>query len=476
MLQPAQALRPAPPTGLRVAVVGAGWAGLACAVTAAQAGHAVDVFEATRSLGGRARALSAEPAPEAAAESAPASAHFVGWDNGQHILIGAYAQTLQLMHTVGVDSAAALLRLPLSLRFPDGSGLAFPSISNPLPAPLQAVCGIASARGWSVADKARLLRACAAWQLRGFTCPPDWTVSRLCQQTGARIPPRILAEMIEPLCVSALNTPAHQASAKVFLRVLHDALLGPRGGSHLLLPRVDLSQLFPAPAAAWLAQHGGRVHLGHRARQLAAQAGQWRLDDELFDRVVLACPPPSAVRLLQSTPLLDSQSQAWQDLAQKLGYEPIATVYTHCAELSGAGNTETLLRPARLTQPMLALPAKPLRGGGLPPAQFVFDRGQLGGPPGLLAFVVSASALERDELTRLVMQQAQEQLPWAKLEWLQTVLEKRATFACTPGLVRPPQRIAPGLLACGDYCEGPYPATLEGAVRSGQAAVKQLAE
>jgi predicted NAD/FAD-dependent oxidoreductase len=54
-----------------------------------------------------------------------------------------------------------------------------------------------------------------------------------------------------------------------------------------------------------------------------------------------------------------------------------------------------------------------------------------------------------------------------QLHILQTVVEKRATFACTPGLQRPGQRIAPGLLACGDYLDGPYPATLEGAVRSG---------
>ena len=53
---------------------------------------------------------------------------------------------------------------------------------------------------------------------------------------------------------------------------------------------------------------------------------------------------------------------------------------------------------------------------------------------------------------------------------VQTVVEKQATFACTPGLQRPPQHIAPGLRAAGDYVQGPYPATLEGAVRSGWAA------
>jgi predicted NAD/FAD-dependent oxidoreductase len=100
----------------------------------------------------------------------------------------------------------------------------------------------------------------------------------------------------------------------------------------------------------------------------------------------------------------------------------------------------------------------------------VFDRGQLGGPPGLLAFVVSASNADRQTIQAQVLRQAQAQLGLA-LQAIQTVVEKRATFACTPGLVRPGQCIAPGLIACGDYLEGPYPATLEGAVRSGIAAV-----
>ena len=65
-------------------------------------------------------------------------------------------------------------------------------------------------------------------------------------------------------------------------------------------------------------------------------------------------------------------------------------------------------------------------------------------------------------------------LGWGPLKLLQTVVEKRATFACTPGLLRPSMQVSAGLLACGDYVEGPYPATLEGAVRSALAVAAQL--
>jgi hypothetical protein len=107
------------------------------------------------------------------------------------------------------------------------------------------------------------------------------------------------------------------------------------------------------------------------------------------------------------------------------------------------------------------------------PAQFVFDRAQLGGPAGLLAFVVSASPRERDALQQQVLAQAAA-LGWHGIAPVQTVVERRATFACIPGLRRPGMHVAPGLLACGDYVDGPYPATIEGAVRSALSAAACL--
>ena len=428
---------------MRVAVIGAGWAGCAAAVEATRLGHRATLFEAARTAGGRARRLNVEVNGEA-----------IALDNGQHILIGAYSETLKLMADVGVDIAQTLHRMPLTMQSPDGSGLKLPS-SVLLHAPLDALVGIARARGWSLADKLSLLKTATLWQLRKFQCAPQLSVADLCR----KIAPRIMSTLIEPLCVSALNTPADRASGQVFLRVLKDSLFAVSGGSNLLLPKTDLSALLPDAALAWLVAQGGRVRLGCRLGSITQQGKSWHLKDATdaslgqFDRVILACPPVEAARLARSTTLPCTE---WLALADSLRYEAIATVYAHAPG-------------AHLAQPMLALASSSNY-----PAQFVFDRGQLGGPAGLLAFVVSASQQGNSEMAAQVTAQAADQLGLQKLQVLQTMIEKRATFACTPGLRRPEMQVAPGLLACGDYVQGPYPATLEGAVRSGLQAARLL--
>lgn len=418
----------------RVAIVGAGWAGLAAAVACVEHGHAVTVFEAARTPGGRARTV-----PVTLPDGGTALL-----DNGQHILIGAYVETLKLMEKVGVRPAQALLRLPLVLRDAQGNGLALPS----WPAPLDAAAGILRARGWTAADKLSLLRAAALWQFAGFRCGPSQSVTDLTRGVTRRV----REQLIEPLCVAALNTPAERSSGEVFLRVLRDSLFGRGhggwGGSNLLLPRQDLGELFPHAAQAWLARRGAHVRPGERVQVLRPAGATWEVDGEAFDAVVLAAPSAEAARLVAASGVAAAD---WLRDAQGLGFEAIATVY-----VTGG--------------PRLALPMLALRS---PPAQFVFDRSQLGGPEGLLAFVVSASAADKEAMERDVLAQA------AGLGWtvrpLRTIVEKRATFACVPGLRRPAAAIAPGLWACGDYVQGPYPATLEGAVRSALAVAGHLA-
>ena len=425
---------------MKIAIIGAGWAGMAAAVRLTELGHSTTIFETSKTLGGRARAL----------EVTLPNGQKVTLDNGQHILIGAYSETLRLMRQVGVDIGDGLLRLPLVLQFPDRTGFQLP----PWPAPFNAIAGITTARGWTWADKASLVRAATGWRLKSFNCDERDSVAKLCRGISARV----MQELVEPLCVSALNTPAERASGRVFLRVLRDSLFGQAGSSDLLLPRTDLTALFPQAAGHWIAQRGGQLKLGVRVDHLEPTSTGWRLagpqvDAEEFDRVIIATSASSALSLLEKV----NEAELWIATTKGLRFEAITTVY---AWSEGAA----------LAQPMLAL-----RSGqdADSPAQFVFDRGQLGGPAGLLAFVVSASTGERDVLQAQVYAQAKNQLGLT-LEMVQTVVEKRATFACTPALARPNAHIAAGLLACGDYVDGPYPATLEGAVRSGWAAAAAL--
>ena len=429
---------------MRVAIIGAGWAGMAAAVRAAQRGHQVSVFEASRQLGGRARSLSLT-GPQGQRLSA---------DNGQHILIGAYADCLALMRSIGVNLDTCLLRQPLALLYPDGSGLQLPNAAPPW----DALWGIARARGWSWAERLALLRRAASWRLGGFRCPPGTSVAQLCTD----LPLRLLEEFIDPLCISALNTPAHQACGQVFLRVLRDSLFAGRGGSNLLIARTQLGALLPEPAAAWLSARGHQVLLGQRVQSLACAGNGWQVDGQDFDAVLLATPNQEAARLCAQAPAQGSTQsalRAWAQVAAKLEFGAIATVYAwHDAPST-----------ALPTQPMLALRPGPQR-----PAQFVFQHALLGGAKGLLAFVISSFDGDRTVLQQQVQAQAQEDLGLTGLHVLQTVVEKRATFLCTPGLQRPARHIAPGLQACADYVAGPYPATLEGAVRHGLAAAEDL--
>ncbi len=424
--------------GRRIAVVGAGWAGLAAAVRAQQAGHRVSVFETAATAGGRARGVE------------------VGdllLDNGQHILIGAYQRTLALMADVGADAGALLHRRPLELRYPDGRGLRMPRG----PAWLGFGLAVARTRGWNWADRWSLLRAAAGWSISGFRCAPSLSVATLCRGLS----PAVRELMIDPLCVAALNTPAVEASAQVMLRVLRDAIFGGRGSADLMLPRQSLAALLPQPAVAWLQTHGATLHLGRRVHGLAKAASPecgWALDGEAFDAVVLACSAAEAARLAQP------HDAAWAARAAALRYEPIVTVYLHCPG-------------ARLPAPMTALVEGPDA-----PAQFAFDHAAIGGVPGLFAFVVSGARRWVDAglpaTGQAVLQQAL--AAFAPGTWpqpptvLRVLADKRATFRCTPALDRPSPHIAPGLLAAGDYVAGPYPATLEGAVRAGEAAAAAL--
>ena len=435
---------------MKVAVIGAGWAGLAAAVRATQAGHAVTVFDAAAMPGGRARS---DDDGDAAT------------DNGQHILLGGYARTLALMRAVGVDVDTALLRLPLRVTYADGGGFA---LSPSGPRLLAAVRALAGARGFGIVDKLSAVAMSLAWQWRGFRCAPSLTVDALLRRAPSR---RVHRRLIEPLCVAALNTPSAEASAQVFLAVMRDSLFAARDASDLLLPQRPLAQLLPLPAVDWLRAHGASVHLRTRAGSLEQADGRWRVvatgdagdlrkPDVAFDQVVLATPATEAARLTRTL------APAWSATAAVLAHEPIVTI--------------TLTAPKRTwPAPMLALDSDDLRS----PAQFAFRLGEQASDVDRATLVVSAAGrwLERGSDAVAAAALAQYRRAFgigdAEIVALASVrADKRATFRCTAGIVRPPMDILPGLRAAADYVAGPYPATLEAAVLAGEAAAGALGD
>jgi squalene-associated FAD-dependent desaturase len=415
-----------------VAIIGAGYAGLACAVELARKRVPVTVFERSHTLGGRARVVAK-----------------AGWrvDNGQHILIGAYTELSRLLRLTG-GSPKALEQLPLTLHTPGQMHLQ----AARLPAPLHLALGLLRASGLSWADRLGMIRLMRFLKKRRFRLDPQMTVDRLLAE--ARQSARLSRLVWEPLCVAALNTPIAEASAQIFANVLRDSLAADASASELLIPRVDLSELFPVPAARFLAVRRGKLRTGTAVEAIRRVPGGFHLTGDpgkqLYRQVVLATAPHHAGALLASAGDCDRLAA----MIDALPAEPITTVYL------ALGTT------LRLAYPMIGLADGP--------AQWAFDRGRLGGPAGLIACVISThgphEALSREELLLAVHAQLERELVrrLPPPEWSQIITEKRATFACRPGLVRPgPQTPVRGLWLAGDYLDSEYPATLESAVRSG---------
>lgn len=415
-----------------VAVIGGGWAGLAAAVTLASQGVPATLFEGAAQLGGRARRV---------------DINGLALDNGQHILIGAYRETLRVLEMVGVDVAAVCDAPPLTLQVaPD-----FYLRAAALPAPLHLAVGLFNSRGITWREKFSAVRFLTALKRAAFQISPDRPVAALLEQYAQS--PSVNAYLWHPLCLAALNTPPALASAQVFVNVLRDAFFGTRADSRLLLPRVDLGQLFPDSAAKYITAHGGEIRLNQRISQLNVADGGFALQHaqgtEHFSQVICATAPFRVSDLLGHLPQLKSSI----DQISALHYQPIYTIYLQYPPTT------------RLPFPMLGL-TNTL-------SQWVFDRGALSGQPGLMSVIISAAG-DHEKLSHATLADCatrdlhtQLGLP-EKTDWVQVIAEKRATFSCSPSLVRP-QNVTPqaGLYLAGDYTAGAYPATLEAAVRSG---------
>ena len=257
-------------------MVGAGYAGMAAAVTLAERDVPVTVFESGPVPGGRARRVRTEGRE---------------LDNGQHILIGAYTELLRLMGRVGVPRDA-LRRLPLDLRYADGFRFRG-ALELLLPGRIP------------FRERVDAVRFLLSLKKTSFRLTEDISVAALLEHHGQN---GVLGHYVwRPLCVSALNTPPERASAQVFATVLRDSLAGPSGASDLLLPCVDLSRLFPEPACNFVTARSGEIRLNTPIRNLKD------LQDN-FAAVIIAVGPHQLKTLLPE-PL------------PEYDYQPIYTCY-----------------------------------------------------------------------------------------------------------------------------------------------------
>jgi squalene-associated FAD-dependent desaturase len=424
---------------MRVAIIGGGWAGLAAAVTLAEQGIPFTLFESAAQVGGRARRV---------------EINGLALDNGQHILLGAYHETVRLLATVGVDINDVFYAPPLTLQVkPD-----FYLRAARLPAPWHLAAGLLRSRGISLRDKFSAMRFLSALKQTQFTVASDLTVATLLHQHRQRT--TLNNYLWHPLCLAALNTLPQSAAAQVFVNVLRDAFFGARADSCLLLPRVDLGSLFPGAAVRYFRAHTGTLCVNQRIKSIEVASDGFTLHHEHgvenFSQVICAIPAHRVPSLLgHLAPLAPALAQI-----NALRYQPIYTVYL---QYDAA---------VRLEFPMLGL-TQTL-------SQWVFDRGALTQHAGLMAVVISAEGahekLSHAELAATVTKELQEKLGLIDPpRWTQVIAEKRATFACTPNFARPKnQTPLAGLWLAGDYTASPYPATLEAAVRSGIESARQV--
>jgi squalene-associated FAD-dependent desaturase len=438
---------------LRVAVVGAGWAGCAAALQLARQGASVVVYDKAKVAGGRARRVVVDDLP---------------LDNGQHLLVGAYHDCLRLIdelhggkHASGVETPP-YARLPLSLVPLGNRPDAVRFVAGRGPAPLHLVSGLATAAGmhW----RSRVALAGALWRLtrRRDAIDADASVEAWFRE----LPRDAFDGVIAPLCVAALNTLPGEASARSLAHVLARTLAGTRSDSDFVVPRTDLSTLFPEPALREVVARGGALVLGTAARVVAVEPAGVALavagEVRAYDAAVIAVGPHQLDEAVGGDATSLPVVQALLATVSRFEYEPITTVYLGCDQA-------------------LAVPVPILRLDD-EPGQWLFARHADGASGGgaLFAVVISAhGGHERQDhagLVAAVVAQLRRLRPgFPTVRWSRVISERRATFACRPSMQRPSAgALMPGLCIAGDYTDAVLPATLEAAVRSGLAAARAL--
>jgi squalene-associated FAD-dependent desaturase len=420
-----------------VAIVGAGWAGLACALQLARAGVATTVFESAPEPGGRARR---------------AFLHGQWRDNGQHLLLGGCDAVQALLQDIGV----VLTHTPFAYADEQRSL----SVENNTHQ-ISLIRAMVQATGFTWVERLAMLRALLGLQLRSWNVPADQTVTQWLQ--SSRLPPSLVDHFWEPLALAVMNTPIAFASMRRFAAVLSNTLGRSGNAITLLQPPADLSHAIVRPLVQSIEAANGWVCCSTRVTAITAlPTGGYRITangvdpEQTYCQVVMSVPPWALDKID-----LPFESSA---LVHRFGAQPITTVYL--------GYAPEVRLPAPLVQ---------LAGPTASDARvWAMDRAHCG-EPGTIAISLSAegawNALDPETLAARCIDNLAKTAQWHEpCHWHKVVGIRRATPASTPGanLQASEQQPLPGFYLAGDWTHPTYPATLEAAVQSGRTVANQI--
>jgi len=445
-----------------VIVVGGGFAGLAAATLLAENGARVLLFEARPYLGGRARSW-----------IDPETGSVI--DNGQHLFMGCYRQTLLLLARVGsLDRLHLQPRLSVPFLEP-GGGVALFSLPRLPVFSWSVAAGFLRYPGLDFRERIGLLRVGREVRRRaraGAGAPAEALDDRSVASWLAALgqDARTLQRLWNPLAIATLNEDPGRASAAMFLPVLSELLLGGFSGSRLGVPRVGLSDLYADPASQYLRARGSEVRLRAQVRQVLIEGGRCTgvlLADGarvLAPNVIAAVPPGELVEMLPP----DVASDPFFAGSSRLETSPIVSIYLWFGS------------------PITDLPFAGLIGGEW---HWLFNRHAFAGKqgPGHAVTLVRSAArafleASRDALVRRALDDLHRFVPVSRRAVLRHALVIKEKLAAVSPLrgslgMRPSWR-APGvgLHLAGDWTATGLPATIEGAVISGHACARQVLE
>jgi squalene-associated FAD-dependent desaturase len=430
----------------RVAVVGGGLAGITAALELADAGCAVVLFEARPKLGGLTHSF---------------ERHGRWIDNGQHVFLRCCTSYLRLLDRLGVrDQVQLQRRLDVLVRSGRHSGVGRIR-RNGMPAPLHLGPALASYRWLSVAERVAAMRAALAIARVDRTTAAADALSFGEWLAAHGQSPRAVEALWELIGIATLNARADHASLAVAATVFQLGLLERSDAADIGWSLVPLQQLHGDAAARVLTAAGVAVRLRARIRALEKGDGAWAIEGEEYDDVVLAVPPAEAAGLLPEGAV--ELPAGW---AEALGSSPIV-------------NAHVIFDRTVLDEPFVA--------GVDSPLQWVFDRTvQSGGDRDEQYVAVSLSAADElidasvADLRGVLVPALRQLLPAAadaRVKEFFVTRERHATFRAAPGSgrLRPGATTArAGLHLAGAWTATGWPATMEGAVRSGEAAAASV--